>query len=176
MEGKRSKPKILDAPPKASPAKTHPPAPWTGRPPSSRAPDGEWTGSRGAAPQISRETSGGQRTWTHSALALCSLSHTEPCFRAGECRNVPAPGQFGLRCVSCSGVSATAAPFPSSLCSEPASLGRGRSSRLPRHWHMCLARWTRGSGLWELLDPRECWVFLVRFQLPDSVTLRSVGS
>ena len=75
--------------PKPPPAKTSPPSPWTGQPPSSRAPDGEWTGSRGAAPRISWQTSSGQRTWIHSAFALCSLSHTEPCLTDGSVPKCP---------------------------------------------------------------------------------------
>ena len=51
--------------------------------------DGEWTGSRGAAPRISWETSSGQRTWIHSAFALCSLSHTEPCLTDGSVPECP---------------------------------------------------------------------------------------
>lgn len=68
--------------------------------------------------------------------------------------------------------SVTAAPSPqahSSLFSLPGarSLGRNCGSEAA----------ARGpSAAWEPLDPRESWVFLVRVQLPDSVTLGSLGS
>ena len=111
--------------PKPPPAKTSPPSPWTGRPLSSRAPDGEWTGSRGAAPRISWETSSGQRTWIHSAFALCPLSHTEPCLADGSVPECPGTRTVWFEvCVPLWGF-VTAAPFPQarytscSLCLEP---------------------------------------------------------